>query len=180
MLHENQRVALTKKLLSDGLLRILTSKSLDKVSISELCRESEINRATFYRHFETPRDVLHSLQRDFANKINRAFEKRQNLESTDKYLENLCSYLHENAELLKTFLKNNIEDEISRALSSLFSRILSDKSNGSTVSTLHSVYASGGGYSLLRHWLLEEEKRTPKEMSEIISKFFQQEPLHTF
>ena len=47
---ENQRITLTKKLLQEGLLRLLEVKTLDNISVTELCRESGINRATFYNH----------------------------------------------------------------------------------------------------------------------------------
>ena len=55
---ENQRIALTKKLLQEGLLRLLETKSLDKISVTELCRESGINRATFYNHYNSPQELL--------------------------------------------------------------------------------------------------------------------------
>ena len=54
---ENQRIALTKKLLQEGLLRLLEVKTLDKISVTELCRESGINRATFYNHYTSPQDL---------------------------------------------------------------------------------------------------------------------------
>ena len=50
---ENQRIALTKKLLQEGLLRLLETKTLDKISVTVLCRESGINRATFYNHYNS-------------------------------------------------------------------------------------------------------------------------------
>lgn len=46
----NQRVVLTKRLFKEGLLRLLENKGMDEISVAELCRESGINRATFYRH----------------------------------------------------------------------------------------------------------------------------------
>ena len=61
MERENQRIMLTKRLLKESLLRLLERKELDKISITELCREAGINRATFYRHYEIPRDILNEL-----------------------------------------------------------------------------------------------------------------------
>lgn len=48
---DDQRVTLTKRLLQEGLLRLLETKEIDKINVTELCRESGINRATFYRHY---------------------------------------------------------------------------------------------------------------------------------
>ena len=55
---DDQRIALTKRLLREGLLRLLSKTDLNKISVTQLCIESGINRATFYRHYEEPRDIL--------------------------------------------------------------------------------------------------------------------------
>ena len=68
---ENQRIALSKRLLKEGLLRILAGKRLEDVNVSALCRESGINRATFYRHYTCPRDVLVDLERDMMQELGR-------------------------------------------------------------------------------------------------------------
>ena len=58
---ENQRITLTKKLLQEGLLRLLETKRLDKISVTELCREAGINRATFYNHYDSLQKQPHHL-----------------------------------------------------------------------------------------------------------------------
>lgn len=52
---DDQRIALTKRLLREGLLRLLSKTDLNKISVTQLCIESGINRATFYRHYEERR-----------------------------------------------------------------------------------------------------------------------------
>ena len=63
---ENQRIAVTKRMLKEGLLRLLRDKELKNIRITELCAESGVNRATFYRHYEMVEDVLYELERDIA------------------------------------------------------------------------------------------------------------------
>ena len=46
------RVIKTKKNLQTALLTLLKEKPLEKVSIAELCREANVNRGTFYLHFQ--------------------------------------------------------------------------------------------------------------------------------
>lgn len=59
---DDQRIALTKRLLREGLLRLLSKTDLNKISVTQLCIESGINRATFYRHYEEPRDILNDIK----------------------------------------------------------------------------------------------------------------------
>ncbi len=61
----NQRVAVTKRMVKEGLIRLLEKKSLEKINITELCQEAGINRTTFYRYYELPRDVLTEMQNEF-------------------------------------------------------------------------------------------------------------------
>ena len=39
---ENQRVVVTKRLLKEGLLRLLENKNIDKINVTELCWESTV------------------------------------------------------------------------------------------------------------------------------------------
>ena len=49
--NENQRIKLTKRLLKESLLKLLTEKNIKKISVSELCQTAGINRSTFYNHY---------------------------------------------------------------------------------------------------------------------------------
>ena len=54
MTKEYQRVAISKRMLKEALLDLLKDKPIDAVTVSELCQMAQINRTTFYRHYETP------------------------------------------------------------------------------------------------------------------------------
>ena len=62
ILKDNQRTIITKRMLKEGLLRLLKTKPLDKINIVELCNESGINRTTFYRHYELPKYIINEMQ----------------------------------------------------------------------------------------------------------------------
>ncbi len=59
---QNQRIMLTRRLLKEALLRLLESAPLDKISVTQLCQEAGVNRATFYRHYTSQEDVLQEIQ----------------------------------------------------------------------------------------------------------------------
>jgi len=48
---ENQRIRLSKAMLKNGLLKLLKEKSLNEITICELCAVSGINRTTFYKYY---------------------------------------------------------------------------------------------------------------------------------
>lgn len=45
-----------------SLLSLLKEQAIDKITVADICRLSEINRATFYRHYENQYGVLFELE----------------------------------------------------------------------------------------------------------------------
>ena len=46
----DRRIKYTKKVIKDTFLELMDEKDINKISISEICKISDINRATFYRY----------------------------------------------------------------------------------------------------------------------------------
>ena len=66
---ENQRIVISKRMLRESLLRLLRTKELSEINITELCREAEINRATFYKYYNTPQDVLSDIAMELIKEM---------------------------------------------------------------------------------------------------------------
>lgn len=174
----NQRIALTKRLLQEGLLQIMKRKPLDKINVSELCNEAGINRATFYRHYNVPRDVLVEMQAQFAEHIQATFDMNELIDSPSQYIEQVCNYLYEHSDLIKIFIHNNSEEDITCLFDNYFQTFLGknetiNKSHkfDDTEIKLLSAYMAGGGYFMLRRWLLDDIKKTPKEITQLVLSF---------
>ena len=70
MNNEDKRVIRTKKLLKDSLKELmLKHDDYTDISVSELCEKAEINRRTFYLHYESVDDVLLEIQESFAKEF---------------------------------------------------------------------------------------------------------------
>lgn len=61
---EDRRTRYTKNLIKDTLLELMHEKSFDKITVTELCRNAEINRGTFYLHYVDIYAVLDELEED--------------------------------------------------------------------------------------------------------------------
>ncbi|MGN0529199.1 MAG: TetR/AcrR family transcriptional regulator [Eubacterium sp.] len=59
---ENQRIALTKRLLKESLQKLMQNKNIQNITVSELCEKAGINRSTFYNHYGCPGDVLKEME----------------------------------------------------------------------------------------------------------------------
>lgn len=63
------RVRYTKMVIRQALLSLLKEQTIDKITVADICRLSEINRATFYRHYENQYSVLFELEDDLLGQI---------------------------------------------------------------------------------------------------------------
>lgn len=172
---ENQRIAITKRMLQEGLLRLLKNKDIDKIKVTELCEESGINRATFYRHYELPRDVLDELRKNILEEIRILLLSGSNATNPEKSLEAMCRYCYEHAEPMTILFKSRNDEGFDLLLKefyylhlSEFQKVEQELHIDQDVLLLASYYYAGGIYFILRRWLTENIQKSPTEVARLI------------
>lgn len=172
---ENQRVALTKRLLKESILRLLREKELDKITVSELCRDAGINRATFYRHYSIPRDVLIELEKDLYFSLRREIPRPKSSEETRQSVGKLCYFLAENMEFLRISIQCNSDADFVRFINEVFGDLSSEIRDVPAFRGLDAedikmmtLYSCGGSYFLLRHWLMGTVHKSADEVAEYL------------
>lgn len=180
MKKENQRVTITKRLLKESLLRLIRKKEIDHITITELCSEAEINRATFYRHYTTPKDVLIDIEFDMLYEIKERCGTPKSLPEIKKYLDEMCRYMYEHADLICLLLECNSYTDFVNLLNEFYSFVVAEQSSTNPLLgydedslKLITTYFAGGGYFLMRQWLTEDIHKTPEEISDLIWGLFQ-------
>lgn len=173
----NQRVAVTKRMFQEGLLRLLEAKELDKISITELCRESGVNRSTFYRYYTLPKDILTEMQDLFIEQIHGSLQK----EITAYDVERSFAYLLENKEIVKILLRYTSESDWVDLFSQFYQRFAVKKTLKAfqgldeDSSRLLFSYITGGTYFIVHQWIMEDIPKSPKEVTDIILNFIDKE-----
>lgn len=180
MMKDDQRVALTKRLLKEGLLRLMQDKPIEKIGVSELCKESGINRATFYRHYELPRDVLLNIGHDLVDGLHFDTWEIASVQDIAHYTDLVLNYIDQNADVLKILVKNRSDESLTRMINEYCDVIyriktpLTTKVLDAQSARLLSAYTIGGIYFLLREWLLGDVQKSPREMSELMLQLLQE------
>lgn len=128
----------TAKKMNDALVALLEKKEFEYISIKEICHEANVNRSTFYLHYETINDLLDEVIKNMNSSFQEYFKHHKkpkiNDDIDDLYLiddDHLIPYLNfikENKKVYKTskdhpnlFSSNTIKDEI---YENLISKIL--------------------------------------------------------
>ncbi len=150
-------------------MRILEKKPLEKVNITELCQEAGINRTTFYRYYELPKDVLSEMQRAFFEEVFAHYQKP--LTASD--IERCFVCLSENTELVKLFFQYNSDTDWTDLFTNIFNSFPGKnitkafQNLDESSAKLLSAYLAGGAYFLARQWILEGIPMPPKDVAAI-------------
>ena len=113
---QDLRVAVTKRMIQEALIRLLKNKPIDKIKVNELCEESGINRATFYRHYETLQDILREIEADVIRAMPQPRQKPRTLEDARAYLKQVCTYIYDNIGIMQILLTNRTDEEMMQYL----------------------------------------------------------------
>ncbi|MBO4496300.1 MAG: TetR/AcrR family transcriptional regulator [Clostridiales bacterium] len=174
---ENVRVAMTKQMLLDGLEKCMKRKNIDKITVAELCREAKVNRATFYNHYEMPKDILIEAGMDHAKQVYEIYNADSSLSHEERVLK-VLEFLYETRGHLKVVLAAGADKYLKQTsesffLSTYFAGIdyrkeldLNDDAECRLVANMFWT----SSYTILRQWLTEEDQKTPKEMLELFHK----------
>lgn len=171
---ENQRIALTRRLLQEGMLRLLSQESLEDISVTALCKESGINRATFYNHYTSPSQLLEEMERTLVTELIRLNPPAKTVEEILDHTEQSCALLKENAALFHILVRYHIDrdlEEIVMCIARHYGEHRVDLDHKELdAQTLHLVssYLYSGCYAMIREWLLHDIDKSPREIAELL------------
>lgn len=67
----NRNARRSVRLLKEALVELLVESPYDRISVSDVTRRADLNRGTFYAHFDDMDDLLRSVLDDFAEAVSR-------------------------------------------------------------------------------------------------------------
>ena len=72
---DNRSVRNTKRRLREGLLRLMEEKPINEISVKELTELVDVNRGTFYFHYQDIYDLLRDMEQDFFDQLDRTLSE---------------------------------------------------------------------------------------------------------
>src|ERR1700679_2178874 len=116
------RVLRSRQMLRESLLRLLTRKEFDDISIQEIADEATLNRATFYLHYPDKNALLQAMTAArFRDLIARRGLSFTNCDGALRAIAlGVCDYLAETAGCPSQLVKMPIEGSIIPAVEGMF------------------------------------------------------------
>lgn len=108
--------ATAQKRMIDGMISLLQYKSFLDITVKELCMVSNVNRTTFYAHYDNTYELLEDSQDYMINKFLDSFPNKVDINNLPKdidfidkeYLVPYLQFIKENKVIYETYAKNNI------------------------------------------------------------------------
>ena len=118
---EDRRVRKTKRALREGLAELLTQKSIQDITVTELTDKVDIHRSTFYINFTDIFDLYRQIEDSVVQEISDIFTKNYSVDSK-AFFEMLFKYISDNRQICRMYLGKNVSPTFSGRLTELFKK----------------------------------------------------------
>lgn len=190
---EDRRVRKTKNAIKQAFIKLLAEKELERITIQDITTLADVNRGTFYLHYEDKYILLSDLEDEIlaslADEIgtSKLVMQDSNLEDfaknfSEKILKNIILHIQKDIDfylvIFKLDRKSQLEDKISELMYANMVKIISNKQkiSGIPIDYFHS-YFSGATISFIKHWVQDNNRMEPNIVANHLFKIIFNGPL---
>lgn len=175
---EDKRVRRTKKLLRQALTRLMQQKEFKSITVTDIVREADINRGTFYAHYRDVYDLRERIEgemiADFRTMI--AGLQPSQTASLQPVLSRAVDYLEENREIVTALTQDSMVEGFGKKLIGILEEC---RLEGLPYRSVEDVYVARfiaiGVVGMLEKWITEPQPIPKKEMTALMARVL--EPL---
>lgn len=190
---EDRRVRKTKKAIKQAFIKLLAEKELERITIQDITTLADINRGTFYLHYEDKYILLSDLEDEFIDDLAEEIGtfklvlQGSNLEDfakifSEKILKNIILHIQKDIDfyllIFKLDRKSHLEDKISELIYVNMAKNINNKTKISSIPLdyFHS-YVSGATISFIKHWVQDNNRMEPNIVADHLFKIIFNGPL---
>ncbi|WP_404459604.1 TetR/AcrR family transcriptional regulator [Oceanobacillus kapialis] len=188
MVQHDRRIDKTQRALKAALIKLMEEKDIRQITVTEIVKEADVNRGTFYKHYEVKEDLLEATIQDVIESLiqayrypylsKEAFTMEDLSASKIKLFEHVATYsdfyrvimLH--PEVLPGF-QNRLCDVLKKL--SLQDLAFLQKTHNVDVD-LQASYQSHALFGMIFEWVKGGFKYTPEHMAEQLMEILSNQP----
>lgn len=169
----------TEKALQDALLALLERKELKDVTVKELCETAQVNKATFYRHYQDIYALAERIEQGIQSGLVRLLDTGKERPLTaligEEELAAVIGYIGEHAVFYREYLKTGHDSFLDERFRHLWKHFFIPQFQALGVVSegrmqyYYRFYRSGIMTSIL-YWLETGMQETPQELASILWK----------
>lgn len=176
----------TARRMDEALIALLGEKDFQYVTIKEICARADVNRSTFYLHYENIGDLLMETIEFINEKFNNLYAEKnftingKSLDElyfmTEKWIIPYLEFISENKHIYKAIHENStafgVEKTFVKFFGNVFSPILSIYGVPEKKHEYIMTFYRHGLVSLIMKWVYNDCAESPEFIMEIINSFF--------
>lgn len=153
----------SQKKIEKVFLNLIQTKEINQITISKICELAKINRTTFYANYLDIYDLVDKVKESMILEFANIF-KEQREHTKDNYLK-MFEHVKENQIFYKTYFKLNFDKDYKIIY---FDKKLAEKMYNNKFIDYHCEFFKAGITAIIKMWLNNGCKESPKEILEII------------
>ncbi len=166
---DGRRVRMTKLLLKQSLIELMREKSIHEISIKDICAGADINRSTFYRHYNTQFELYDDVLEDITKDIGEIYISCSGDDyTTQTFLTQILKYIEAHRDTFLVILSGNSNVSMGETFNRFTSRFI-DTENASELKVYIVQFIAAGMTSFIWTWLNKENRRSAEDVALVIS-----------
>ena len=172
-MRQNRKTKYTQMVLKDSLMELMEEKSISRITIKELCEKADINRTTFYAHYNDQFHLLHEIQTDVLLSVNQvvgSLHSTMDKNSIVQIIQEFLQYIADDNSHIQILLSERGDIDFQKELFTMIYRqceIMASATPSSTTE-FYSVFVHNGSVGLIQHWIKSGLTKSANELAEII------------
>ncbi len=148
--------------ITEAVLNLMKENNLSDISISQICDEAGVGRASFYRNFESKEDVISKhLKRLLEN-----WSKEYALSGRDNFVESLFEHYWKNRDICILLYRQGLAHLNLKSIVDA----CGPKPEQENIVAYTTAYLSYGLYGWIEEWFKRGMQETPQKMAELWAK----------
>lgn len=173
---ESRKTRYTLMVLKDSLIELMTDKPISKITIKEICENADINRTTFYTHFENQYDLLRQIEEESLAELRNVLDQMKEKENKDdlrEVLTHFLQFIHQNNHSIQVLMSDKGDRtfqtqlvEMAYSGVSQYSPVL--RGRASEADEYKSIFVTTGSIGVIQRWMQKEMQTPIDEMVDIL------------
>jgi AcrR family transcriptional regulator len=171
----NRRTKYTTDLIKRSFLALLETRKLPQITVTEICKQADINRGTFYLHYKDPYELFEVMQKEINQEILETLQKGQNPCTADESVIKLLNIIQEKKTIYRIMIsetgENNFLSEVLLEVYKDYLQRMGDEQNKKDRSVMDYsfTYMVHGSMAVINQWLESNGEESPRAIAHIIS-----------
>lgn len=175
---DDRRVKYTKMVLKESFIKLREKKDISQITIKEICEDADINRATFYAHYNDQFDLMHKIEEELLENVSSYLtDYMQSKPGVDfvGMIEKILEYIKENAGLCKLLLGERGDlDFQKRIMMFVYDKNINQLITNDAIPKEDADYIYSftitGCVGMIQKWLEGDMKKTARSIAEMLVK----------